>query len=52
MGSEYFIGAEFQYDVDIEMVLKMPTKLNNIPVLEGLVDFYFAHQLLLGPWLH
>ena len=35
----YFIGADFEYNIDIEMVVKMSPEFDNVLMMETLVDF-------------
>lgn len=41
----YFIGAEFEYDIDVKVVLEVVQELDDIFILKALVDFDLAHEL-------
>ena len=38
----YLIGADFEDNVDIEMVIKMSSEFDNVLVVKALVDFDFT----------
>ncbi len=39
----YFVGAELEYNVDIGVILEVSPKLDDVPMLQALMNFYFAH---------
>ena len=45
------VGAQFEQDVHVFLVLKEVLELYHVDVLDGSMNFDLAHKLLLGPAL-
>lgn len=43
----YLIGAYFEHNVDIQMIIKMSSEFDNVLMVEALMDFYLTAELLL-----
>ena len=48
-GQRYFIRAKLEDDIDVQVVFKVVSELNNVGMSKTLMNFYLTHQLLLGP---
>lgn len=39
----YFIGAELEDDINIQMILKVVSEVNNVGMIETLMNFDLTH---------